>query len=67
MIELRNIAKKYGGRKALGRHYVDIAARENNWLVGENGSGKTTLLEADGWIIDTEFGKRDVWREADYA
>ena len=67
MIELKNITKKYGGRKALGRHYTDIAARENNWPCRGEWQREDDASETDGWIVDAEFGKRNVWREADYA
>ena len=67
MIELKKYNEKIWRSESVGRHYTDIPQGKIIGLVGENGSGKTTLLEADGWIVDAEFGKRSVWREADNA
>jgi putative spermidine/putrescine transport system ATP-binding protein len=44
LLELRNIAKRFGGRDVLRDISLEIAAGEFLTILGESGSGKTTLL-----------------------
>ena len=44
LLELRNIAKRFGPREVLKKISLDISAGEFLTLLGESGSGKTTLL-----------------------
>ena len=44
LLELRNIAKRFGPREVLKSIFLEIAAGEFLTLLGESGSGKTTLL-----------------------
>ena len=44
LLEIRNIAKRFGGRDVLRNITLDVAAGEFLTILGESGSGKTTLL-----------------------
>jgi spermidine/putrescine ABC transporter ATP-binding subunit len=44
LLELRNVAKRFGQREVLKSICLDVAAGEFLTLLGESGSGKTTLL-----------------------
>src|SRR5712692_1052835 len=44
LLELRNIAKRFGGRDVLRDISLQVAAGEFLTILGESGSGKTTLL-----------------------
>jgi ABC-type Fe3+/spermidine/putrescine transport system ATPase subunit len=44
LLEIRNIAKRFGGRDVLRDISLDVAAGEFLTILGESGSGKTTLL-----------------------
>ena len=54
MIELKNVSKKYGGRKALDEMTFNIPQGKIIGLVGENGSGKTTLLKLRRGLSNAE-------------
>ena len=44
-IELRNIAKYYGGQEVLSNLNLTINPRQKTGLIGPNGSGKTTIIK----------------------
>ena len=44
LLEVRNVAKRFGAREVLKHISLEIAAGEFLTLLGESGSGKTTLL-----------------------
>lgn len=56
MIELKNIVKKYGGRKALEGLSLSLPQGKIIGLVGENGSGKTTLLKLISGLVTPDSG-----------
>ncbi|MCG7335233.1 ABC transporter ATP-binding protein [Sporosarcina sp. ACRSM] len=56
MIELRNITKKYGTRKALEDITLTLPHGKIIGLVGENGSGKTTLLKLMSGLLTPNAG-----------
>ena len=56
MIELRNITKKYGTRKALEEITLTLPQGKIIGLVGENGSGKTTLLKLMSGLLTPNVG-----------
>lgn len=56
MIELKNIKKKYGGRKALEGLTLSLPQGKIIGLVGENGSGKTTLLKLISGLVTPDSG-----------
>lgn len=57
MIELKNVAKKYGRRQALNDVSLTIPQGKIIGLVGENGSGKTTLLKLMAGLLTPNAGK----------
>jgi ABC-2 type transport system ATP-binding protein len=56
MIELSNVSKKYGGRKALEDITLTLTPGKIIGLVGENGSGKTTLLKLMAGLLTPSSG-----------
>lgn len=56
MIELNNVYKKYGGRKALENITLAVPQGKIIGLVGENGSGKTTLLKLMAGLLTPNLG-----------
>jgi ABC-type Fe3+/spermidine/putrescine transport system ATPase subunit len=44
LLEVRNIAKRFGAREVLKNIFLQVASGEFLTLLGESGSGKTTLL-----------------------
>ena len=56
MIELNNVYKKYGGRKALENITFAVPKGKIIGLVGENGSGKTTLLKLMAGLLTPNSG-----------
>ena len=56
LIEVREITKRYGSKKALDR--VSLVMREGIYgLIGENGAGKTTLLHILAGILEPDEGQ----------
>lgn len=57
MIELANVSKKYGGRRALAGVSLTLPKGKIIGLVGENGSGKTTMLKLIAGLLTPDEGK----------
>lgn len=57
MIELKNVSKKYSGKRALIDVTFTIPQGKIIGLVGENGSGKTTLLKLIAGLLNPDSGK----------
>lgn len=57
MIELANVSKKYGGRRALAGVSLTLPKGKIIGLVGENGSGKTTMLKLIAGLLTPDGGK----------
>ena len=55
-IELENLTKLFGGRRALDGVSLSVAAGECVAVVGESGSGKTTMLRCINRLIDPDSG-----------
>jgi ABC-2 type transport system ATP-binding protein len=56
VLELRDIAKAYGERRALDGVSLDVKAGEAVLLAGRNGAGKTTLLRIATGFLDPDAG-----------
>lgn len=54
MIEIKNVSKSYGLKKALDRVSIDLPRGEIVGLFGENGAGKTTLMKSVFGFISHE-------------
>ena len=52
MIELKNITKKYGGRKALEDIDTFYSTRENNWSCRGKWEWEDDAFEIDCWVTD---------------
>jgi ABC-2 type transport system ATP-binding protein len=57
VLELRDIAKSYGSRRALANVTLAVRAGEAVLLVGRNGAGKTTLLRIATGYLDPDAGR----------
>lgn len=57
MIEIKNVVKRYGDKKALDRISFTVNKGEIFAFIGHNGAGKTTLIKAICGIIDFDEGK----------
>lgn len=55
-LEARDVAKRYGGVRALDGVSLAVAEGEALALVGESGSGKTTLLRAFNRMVEPDAG-----------
>ena len=56
MIEIKNVTKKYGNKKALDGISFDVGDGEIFAFIGHNGAGKTTLIKAIMGIHDFDEG-----------
>lgn len=56
MIEIKNVTKKYGKKKALDNVSFNVDDGEIFAFIGHNGAGKTTLIKAIVGIHDFEEG-----------
>ena len=56
MIEIKNVTKKYGDKKALDNISFTINDGEIFAFIGHNGAGKTTLIKSIVGIHDFEEG-----------
>jgi ribose transport system ATP-binding protein len=56
VVEVRRLAKSFGGTAALTGIDLDIFPREVLGIVGENGAGKTTLLNLLSGIVAPDAG-----------
>lgn len=56
MIEIKNVTKKYGKKKALDNVSFDVSDGEIFAFIGHNGAGKTTLIKAIVGIHDFDEG-----------
>jgi spermidine/putrescine transport system ATP-binding protein len=59
LLEIRSIAKRFGGRPVLRNLSMQIAGGEFLTLLGESGSGKTTLLRIIAGFEQADSG--EVW------
>lgn len=57
MIEIKNVTKRYGDKKALDGVTFTVNDGEIFAFIGHNGAGKTTLIKAICGIIDFNEGK----------
>src|SRR5882757_286606 len=56
VVELRGVAKRYGGAEALRNLDLAVRAGEVHCLVGENGAGKSTLGKIVAGVIRPDDG-----------
>lgn len=73
MIEIENLAKKYGRKTVYSHVNLHFERNQSYALVGLSGSGKTTLLNAIARLEKPDQGrillnKQDIWKmkEKDY-
>ncbi len=57
MIEIKNVVKKYGDKKALKNISFEVDNGEIFAFIGHNGAGKTTLIKAITGIHDFDEGE----------
>ena len=56
MIEIKNVTKKYGEKKALDNVSFNVNDGEIFAFIGHNGAGKTTLIKSIVGIHDFDDG-----------
>lgn len=56
MIELRNVTKQYGDKKAVSHLSMTIPDGQLTLLIGPSGSGKTTTMKMINRLITPEEG-----------
>jgi spermidine/putrescine transport system ATP-binding protein len=59
LLEVRNVAKRFGGKEVLKNISLQIAGGEFLTLLGESGSGKTTLLRITAGFEQASSG--EIW------
>ena len=57
MLEIKNLTKSYGTKKAVDDLCLTICAGEIYGFIGHNGAGKTTTLKACMGLIDFDMGE----------
>ena len=57
MIEIKNVTKTYGSKKALNNISFTVNSGEIFAFIGHNGAGKTTLIKSICGIIDYDEGE----------
>ncbi len=57
MIEIKNVSKYYGNKKALDDVSFKVKQGEIFAFIGHNGAGKTTLIKSICGILDFEEGE----------
>jgi ABC-2 type transport system ATP-binding protein len=55
-LEVRDLSKSFGGRRALDGVSLDLRAGETLGLLGPNGAGKTTLVRAVAGRVEPDAG-----------
>jgi ABC-type sugar transport system ATPase subunit len=56
MIEFRSVSKDYGGRRAIDKLSLNIAAKERVVLFGPSGCGKSTILHLIAGLVTPDAG-----------
>ena len=56
MIEIKNVIKKYGNKKAVNNVSFDVNDGDIFAFIGHNGAGKTTLIKSIVGIHDFDEG-----------
>ncbi|MBQ1496138.1 MAG: ATP-binding cassette domain-containing protein, partial [Bacilli bacterium] len=56
MIEIKNVTKKYGSKKAVDNVSFDVNDGDIFAFIGHNGAGKTTLIKSIVGIHDFDEG-----------
>ena len=56
MIDIRNLTKIYGQKKAVDNLSLHIGAGEMYAFIGHNGAGKTTTIKSIGGLLDFDEG-----------
>lgn len=64
MIEIKGVAKAFGGVKALRNVNLQIKAGEIHALLGENGAGKSTLMKILSGALERDSGSIHINGEA---
>ncbi|MGP0058085.1 MAG: ABC transporter ATP-binding protein [Beijerinckiaceae bacterium] len=57
LLEVRDVAKSFGGFQALGGISLSVAPGEIVGLIGPNGSGKTTLINIISGLLSADSGQ----------
>ena len=57
MLEIKNLTKKYGNKKAVDQLSLSIRPGEIYGFIGHNGAGKTTTIKACCGIMDFDEGE----------
>ena len=56
MINIKNVTKKYGDKKALNNVSFNVESGEIFAFIGHNGAGKTTMIKSIVGILDFDEG-----------